>query len=230
MGLGEVSTEVAGQYDASTVMRTVVLSQETGETVGSAPGVPCTGAWGSSDDIVPVCVETGTVTFPGDGSNSLTYADHGRYVVGLDVVTGEQLWRFPAEGDDPVTDGSRYVSSYPYVDVDRYLVVRWSGRLQLVDTLTGTVAALDDDTTFLCWPLSDHTYTSTFTVGGAGSATRSHKRDVVEVCDVDGMPTEASWPAYFVKAAFFDDEDRDGADDDGLYVVASPGQIAAFRL
>ncbi|MCL2090307.1 MAG: hypothetical protein FWH11_03630 [Micrococcales bacterium] len=230
VGIGEVSTAVAGEYDASTVMRSVVLSQETGQTVGSAPGLPCTGSWGRSDDIVPVCVETGTVTFPGDGSNGLTYADHGRYVVGLDVATGEQIWRFPAEGDAPVTDDSRYVSVYPYVDADTYLVVRWSGRPQVVDLRTGQATALDDDTSLLCWSPWDHTYTATFTVGGAGSGTRSHGRDVVEVCDLDGMPTEASWPAYFVRAAFFDDEDHDGKDDDGLYVVAGPGQIAAFQL
>jgi hypothetical protein len=129
-----------------------------------------------------------------------------------------------------VTDDSRYLSPYPYVDGDAYLVARWSDRPQVVDKLTGTVTALDDDTVLLCWSQWDHAYTKPFNVGGAGSGTRRHARDVVEVCDLDGMPTEASWPAYFVRAAFFDDENHDGKDDDGLYVVATPGQIAAFRL
>ncbi len=231
VGIGSVPTTTAGEYDASTVMSTVVLSQDTGETVGSAPGLPCTGSWGSSDDRLPVCVETGTVTVPGDGSNDLTYVDHGRYVVGLDVTSGEQVWRFPAEGDEPVTDDSGLVSPYPYVDADTYLVVRWSGPSQVVDMRTGQATSLGDDATLLCWsPWDGSTYAAPFTVGGAGSGTRSHVRDVVEVCGLDGMPTESSWPAYFVKAAFFDDEDGDGEDDDGLYVVASPGQIAAFRL
>ncbi len=228
VGVGAVPT--AGQYDASTVMRTVVLSLETGETVGSAPGLPCTGGWSTSDDILPVCVETGTVSIPGDGSGSLTYTDHGRYTVGLDVVSGQQLWRSPADGAEAVTDDSTYVSPYPYVDADTYLVQRWSGRSQVLDLRTGKATALDDGTTLLCRPQRDHAYAATLTVGGAGSATRRHMRDVVEVCDLDGQPTEAPWPAYFVKAAFTDDENDDGRDDDGLFVVASPGQIAAFRL
>jgi len=229
VGLGSVSTDVAGEHDASAVMRTVVLSAETGETVASAPGVPCSGGWSSFDAILSVCVETGTVTVAGDGSR-LTYTDHQRYVVGIEVKTGEQKWRLPAQGAEPVTDDSSFLSDYPFVRNSSYLVVGWSEQLRVVDTLTGTVSALASDTVFMCSSPWDRAYTASLTVGGAGSTSVIFERDVVEVCDVDGMPTEAPWPAYFIKAAFFADRDFDGHDDDGLYILAGPGQVAAFRL
>ncbi|MCL2424052.1 MAG: hypothetical protein FWD11_09235, partial [Micrococcales bacterium] len=210
VGLGSVSIEVAGEYDASAVMSTVVVSTDTGETVASVPGIPCTGTWSYSDVVLTVCVETGTVTFPGDGSRKLTYTDHQRYAVGIDVKTGEQKWRLPAKGAQPVTDDSSYLSDYPFVRNSSYLVVTWSEQLQVVETLTGTVSELDDDTAFLCWSPWDSPYSVPLTTAGAGSESLPFDRDVVEVCDVDGMPTEASWPAYFVKAAFFSDRDFDG--------------------
>jgi len=230
VGLGSVSTEIAGEYDASTVMRTVVLSAETGETVASVPGMPCSGRWSYSDVALTVCVETGTVTFPGDGSRKLTYTDHQRYVVGIDMKTGEQKWRLPAQGAEPVTDDSSFVSDYPYVHNGSYLVMGWSAQLRVVDTLTGAVSDLPSDAVFLCWSPWDRAYSTSLVVGGADSVSLEFERSVVEVCDVDGMPTESPWPGYFVRAAFFSDRDFDGRDDDGLYIVAGPGQVAAFRL
>lgn len=239
LGVGSVSLETAGEYDAAAVMRTVVLSSETGQTVASVPGMPCSARWSTSYDVLAVCVELGTVTFPGGGSRHLTYTDHRRYAVGIDVRTGKQTWRFPDEGDEAVTDGSGFASPYPYVASAVYLVVRWAGEPRVIDTTTGTVTPLPSGTAFLCDSPWDRAYRATMVTGGANSSSLTFERSVMEVCDIEGMPTEASWPAYFLKAALFDDDDNDGHDEDadhdgkdhdGVYVVAVPGEIAAFRL
>ena len=226
LGVGSLSLVGPVDYDAATVMRTVVLSAETGETVWSVAGTLCNRRLTSADTLA-VCVDSGTVSI----SDQVTYSGHGRYVVGVDAATGAQKWRYPAEGDVPVVGDDSVLPAYPFLRSGNALVVEWTDNPQVVDMTTGEATALPSDSLLLCDSTWDHVYQAKLTVGGAGSAQRMHDRSVTEVCDTDGMPTEAlSWPAYFVKAALSHDEDDDGKDDDGVYVVATPGQIAAFRL
>ncbi len=189
-----------------------------GTTLWTAQGYPCSGRW-TAGDVQVLCVETGTVSYTTTqtGTNAWTTlpdrADEGSYWVGVDVRTGEQKWRFPEEGTQIVPDSvGRRLAPVK----DGHLLVETGDGATLIDTVTGKTDILDQDGVFLCSQSARQD--STRTDGG-----QSIFRSIRRVCDYDGNPVVAPWPVRWVEIT----AEPDGR---GNYVLATAGQVVAFRL
>ncbi|MCL2850296.1 MAG: hypothetical protein FWE61_09675, partial [Micrococcales bacterium] len=203
------------------VRRVVLLSVETGQTVWSVDGRPC--SWPEDDEtVVAVCVDSGTVSYTRNEWNDtydVTPRDQRRHVVGVDIKTGKTTWRFPANGQGPAVPDD----DYPDLVAPAGHMLTWSDGLHLVEVVSGKPTPLADAETYLCW--ADE-IAAVLVAGGTDSVERTFSRRVWEICDADGLPTEAAaWPVFFLTDATHDEDD-----DDGLYFVATAGQLAAFRL
>ena len=222
VGVGNVSgTLVAGLTLENPTYRTVALEVSTGQTLWSTPGAPCGWDWPEKAEVLAICQETGTVTVNGDLSSGfdLDYADRTQHVVGIDLQTGEQRWRFPAQGEDPAVPDDGFPTYAPMGD---YLVAQGSDGPALVEVATGKVTTLASDLTYLCDAHRDGA-TVALRRGGRTTRTDDYGRRVLRLCGSDGQPAAgAPWPAFFVRAA--------GQEVDGLSVVAVGDQLVAFRL
>lgn len=213
------STSVAPydtQFDRSQEYATGGFAPD-GTTLWNAYGSPCSsgkGGW-TTGEIQVLCVGTGTATYttvtkPGEFSIEPTVDDTGSYLVGIDVRTGEQTWRFPDEGT------FRYVTgTNPFAQLvdDSEVLVRATDGTYLLDVATGNAHALDPDSVALC----------SQSVGQDTPPAGTVWRSVRRICGADGNPVVGPWPAQWIRLTGV-------SDGKGRYYVATASQLVAFDL
>ncbi|MCL2850294.1 MAG: hypothetical protein FWE61_09665 [Micrococcales bacterium] len=204
--------------------RTVALAVDTGQTLWSTPGDPCVWPWSTEAEVLAICQSTGTITLHRDPDGKVTdditvdYTDHTQHVVGIDLKTGTQRWRFPPQGDGPAVPDDGLPS---YAAMDDYLVAWDREGPALVEIVTGKATVLAADQTYLCKAHWDDTKVF-LRSGGRTSEADDYGRVFLELCGSDGKPVvNAPWPAFFIKAA---------TEVDGLSIIAIGDQLLAFRL
>ncbi|MCL2850295.1 MAG: hypothetical protein FWE61_09670 [Micrococcales bacterium] len=187
-----------------------------GRALWTVGGRPCSGRW-SAEPVQALCSHTGKmtqVTYDNTGGGWYPqYTDRRAYVMGIDVRTGTQVWRFPAEGTEREVPEAGFRQ---FATLGESHLVAWAADGgYLVEVATGKATPLDPDGAFLC-PVSVR---QSLPQADPSSVTRT----VMRICTYDAQPTQAPWPAEWIKLAA-------PSDAQGHYVVATMNQLVAFQL